>query len=38
MIKKWGDMFENSQDILPNFTITYRNLLNSGIQFPQDTK
>lgn len=38
LFKKWGEMFKNSTDILPNFTITYKNLLNSGIEFPVESK
>jgi len=34
LIKKWGEKFQSSADILPNFSITYKNLLNSGIEFP----
>jgi len=37
LIKKWGEKFEKSKDILPNFSITYKNLVNSGIDFPSDT-
>lgn len=38
LIKKWGIMFEKSTDILPNFSITYKNLVNSGIEFPNDAR
>lgn len=38
LIKKWGVMFEKSKDILPNFSITYKNLVNSGIDFPADSE
>lgn len=36
LLKKWGTQFEKSKDILPNFSITYKNLVNSGIEFPVD--
>lgn len=38
LIKKWGIMFSKSTDILPNFSITYKNLVNSGIEFPVDSE
>ncbi len=38
LLKKWGEKFKNSADILPNFVITYKNLLNSGIEFPVDAQ
>lgn len=38
LLKKWGENFKDSSDILPNFSITYKNLINSGIEFPSETK
>lgn len=38
LIKKWGQMFSKSTDILPNFSITYKNLVNSGIEFPAESE
>ena len=38
LIKKWGKYFEKNADILPNFSITYQSMVNSGIDFPTDTK
>lgn len=38
LIKKWGEKFSSMKDIVPNFSLTYNNLKNSGIEFPTDTK
>lgn len=38
IIKKWGEKFSSMKDIVPNFSLTYNNLKNSGIEFPSDTK
>ena len=34
LIKKWGEKFENKQDVLPNFTQVYQALVKRGVQFP----
>ena len=35
LIKKWGILFENKKDKIPNFTQIYKNLNQNGIVFPE---
>mgnify|MGYP003294202517 CR=1 FL=1 len=35
LIQKWGGRFEKYYEIIPNFTDMYKQLKNSGIQFPE---
>jgi len=36
LIQKWGLNFEDKKNVLPNFYIVYKKLLNSNVQFPND--
>ena len=36
LIKKWGDKFEKSSDILPNYSQIYKSLANNGVNFPNN--
>ena len=36
LIKKWGILFENKKDKIPNFTQIYKNLNQNGIVFPEN--
>ena len=38
LIKKWGTMFENQKDKLPNFYEVYIDLKEKGCEFPNDEK
>lgn len=36
LIKKWGNKFESSSDILPNFLQIYKSLSSNGVNFPSN--
>jgi len=36
LIQKWGQRFESSKDILPNFVETYKTLKNNNVIFPEN--
>ena len=38
LIKKWGTIFENQKDKLPNFYEIYNDLKKNGCEFPNDEK
>lgn len=35
LIKKWGEKFKNSKDLLPYFSNIYESLLANGVTFPE---
>ena len=36
LIKKWANKFQKYNTIIPNFTLTYENLKNNDVEFPDD--